>query len=65
MADADLDSVRQEFAALTALFEDAALVASAGQGVKNLDDGSRRFNRISIAMQRIQRHLIILEGRLQ
>ena len=65
MADANLDSVRQEFAALTGLFEDAALVASAGQGVKNLDDGRRRFNRISIAMQRIQRHLIILEGRLQ
>ena len=57
MADADLDAVRREFADLTGLFEDAALIASAGQGVKTLDDGRRRFKRLSTAMHRIRRRL--------
>jgi hypothetical protein len=64
MADAGLDAVRREFAELTSLFEDAALVASGGQGVRNLDDGRRRFKRLAKAMQRIRRRLNILEGRL-
>ena len=65
MADADLDAVRLEFANLTGLFEDAALLASAGQGIKNLDDGCRQFKRLSTAMRRIRRRLSILEGHLQ
>jgi hypothetical protein len=65
MADADLDAVRQDFAELTGLFEDAALIAAAGQGVKNRDDGRRRFKRLSTAIHRIQRRVSILERRLQ
>ena len=65
MADADLDAARRDFAELTGLFEDAALVASAGQGAKTLDDGRRRFKRLSSAMHRIRRRLSILERRLQ
>jgi hypothetical protein len=64
MADADLDVIQREFAELTSLFEDAALVASGGQGVKNLDDGHRRFQKLSTAMHRIRRRLVILERRL-
>ncbi len=65
MADAGLDAVQREFAELTSLFEDAALIASGGQGVKNRDDGHRRFKRLSTAMHRIRRRLIILERRLR
>lgn len=59
------DAARRQFAELTGLFEDAALMASAGQGVKNFDDGRRQFKRLSTAMHRIRRRLGILEGRLQ
>jgi len=65
MADADLDAVRREFADLTGLIEDAALIASAGQGAKTLDEGRRRFKRLSKAMHRIRRRLAILEERFQ
>lgn len=65
MADADLDAARREFADLTGLFEDAALIASAGQGVKNLDDGQRRSKRLATTMHRIRMRLAILEGHLQ
>ena len=65
MADADLDAVRRDFAELTGLFEDAALIASVGQGIKSLDDGRRPFKRHSTALHRVRRRLIILEGRLQ
>jgi hypothetical protein len=65
MADADPDAVRREFADLTGLFENAALIASAGQCVKSLDGGRRRLKRLSITMDRIRRRLIVLEGRLQ
>lgn len=65
MADAGLDAARRDFAELTGLFEDAALIASAGQGIKNLDDGLRQFKRLSTVMHRIRRRLSILEGRLQ
>ena len=65
MADFDLDAARREFADLTGLFEDAALIASAGQGIKSFDDGLRQFKRLSTAMHRVRRRLIILEGRLQ
>lgn len=65
MADADPDAVRQAFADLTGMFEDAALVASAGQGAKNLDEGRRRFRCLSSTMDRIRRRLRILEGRLK
>ena len=65
MADPNLDAVRREFADLTGLFDDAALIASDGQGVRSLESGRRRFKRISTAMDRIRRHLIILEGRLK
>ncbi|MBL8882356.1 MAG: hypothetical protein JNL45_04790 [Hyphomicrobium sp.] len=65
MADADLDAVRRAFADLTGLFEDAALVASAGQGVKHLDDGRRQFKLLSTATNRIRKRLSSLEGRLR
>ncbi len=65
MADFDLDKVSRDFAELTGLYEDVALIAAAGQGVKNRDDGRRRFKRISTAMRRIRRRLSILEGHLQ
>ena len=55
MADFDLDAVRREFADLTGLFEDAALIACVGQGVMSLDEGRRRFKRLSTAMHRIRR----------
>ena len=65
MADADLDAARREFADLTGLFEDAALIAPEGQCVESLDDGRRRFKRLSTAMHRIRRRLAILEEHLQ
>ena len=65
MADFDLDAARREFADLTGLFEDAALIASAGQCVESLDDGQRRFKRLSTAMHQIRRRLSVLEVRLQ
>lgn len=65
MADFDLDAVRREFADLTGHFENAALIASIGQGIKNLDDGRRRCKRLSTAMRRIRRRLAILEGGIQ
>jgi len=65
MAEFDLDAARREFADLTGLFEDAAMIASAGQGVTNLDEGRRRFKRLSKAMHRIRRRLAILEEHLK
>jgi hypothetical protein len=65
MADVDLDAVRRYFAELTGLFEDAAQAASEDQGVSSLDDGRRRFKRLSTALGRIWRRHITLEGRLQ
>jgi hypothetical protein len=65
MADADLDAVRRDFPEQTGLFEDAALIASVGKGIKSLNDGRRRFKRLSTALHRIRRHLIILDRRLQ
>lgn len=64
MADVDLDAARRDLAKLTGLCVNAA-IASAGQGVKNLDDGRRRFKRLSTAMLRIRWRLIILERRFQ
>lgn len=65
MADADLYAVRRGFAELTCLFEDAALVASNGQGIRSRNGGRRHFKSISKAMDRIRRRLINLEGRLR
>ena len=65
MADADWDAVRRAFADLTGLFEDAALIASAGQGATNLDDGRRRYKLLATAMHRIRSRLAVLEGHLQ
>ena len=64
MADADLDAIRRAFADLTGLFEDAALIASEGQGAETIDGGRSQFKRISIAMDRIRRRLVVLERRL-
>ena len=65
MADANLDAIQWEFAELTGLLEDAALIASEGQRVNSLDGAHRRSRRLSTTMQRIRRRIIILEGRLQ
>ncbi|HVX37598.1 MAG TPA: hypothetical protein VHC71_15405 [Hyphomicrobium sp.] len=60
MPDVHLDTVRREFAHLTGLFEDAALLASKGQGIDTVRDGLRQMRRVSITMGRIQRQLVIL-----
>lgn len=65
MPDVDLDAVRREFAHLTGLFEDAALLASDGQGIETVDDGLRKMRRVSITIGRIQRQLVILNKLLQ
>lgn len=65
MPDVDLDAVRREFAHLTGLFEDAALLASDGQGVETIHDGLRKMRRVSITIGRIQRQLVILNKLLQ
>ena len=65
MADFDLDAARREFADLTGLFEDAALIASVGQGIMSLDEGRRRSKRLSTAMHQIRRRLSVLEDRLK
>ncbi len=65
MADADLDAVRRAFADLTGLFEDAALIASEGQGVKTLDGGRRQFRFIPKTIDRIRMRIDVLEGRLR
>jgi len=65
MADADLDAVRRAFAELTGLFEDAALVAAAGQSVKSLAEGRRQFKRLSTTTHRLRKRLVVLEARLQ
>ncbi|MGE0055374.1 MAG: hypothetical protein AB7S74_14305 [Hyphomicrobium sp.] len=65
MADFDLDAVRRDFAELTALIEDAALIATVGHRIRNLEDGRRRFEPLSTAMRRIRRRLVSLEERLR
>lgn len=65
MADAELDAARRDFVELTGLFEYAALIAAAGQGVKSFVGGRRRLTCLSMTMDRIRRRLVILEGRLQ
>lgn len=65
MADVDLDAVRREFAELTGLFEDAARVASAGQGAQTLIGARRQCRCVSTMMDRIRRRLAILERRLK
>lgn len=64
MAEANPDAVRRAFAELTGLFEDAALIASDGQGVQSRNGGRRDFKRISKKMDRIHQRLIFLERRL-
>jgi hypothetical protein len=65
MADADLDPGRRDFAELTGLFEDGALIAWFGQDIKNVDDVCRRLKRLSKAMHRIRRRPRRLEGPLR
>lgn len=65
MADVGLDAVRRESAGLTGLFEDAAVVASAGQGAKTFDEARRRLGSLSRSMNRIRSRLSMLEQRMQ
>lgn len=65
MADADLDTVRREFAKLTGLFEDAAQIASHGQGIRTCNGGRRQLKRISKAIDSIRQRLVALERRLR
>ena len=65
MADGGLDAVRREFAELKGRLENAALIASAGQGVQTLDGARRRFRRLSRTMDRIRRRLVVLERHLE
>ena len=65
MDDDEIDAVRQSFAELTVQFENAAMIAAAGQGVKSLESGRRRLRRLSIATNRIRERLASLSGRPQ
>lgn len=53
MTDPRIDGVRKEFSRLTALIEDAAVIASVGQGIDNVEDGRRQHERLSKALDRI------------
>ncbi len=64
MADSGLDAVRREFADLTGLYEDAALIASAGQNIKSHEKGRARLRQLLAAMVRIRGRLVRLERRL-
>lgn len=64
MTDSSLEAVRETFADLTGLLEDAALIASVGQGVKSFKEGRRQLTLISTALNRIRRRLNRLERRL-
>jgi hypothetical protein len=50
---------------LTGLSEDAALIASEGQGAETIEGGRLRYRRISITINKLRKRLIILERRLQ
>jgi hypothetical protein len=54
MADGGLDVVRRECAELTGRLENAALMASAGQGVQTLDGARQRFRRLSRTMGHLE-----------
>ncbi len=64
MSDRILDIVRKEFSRLTALIEDAAVIASVGHGIDNVEDGRRQHERLSKALDRIGVGLRNLEKRL-
>ena len=60
-----IDAVRKEFSMLTALIEDAAVIASVGQGIDSVEDGRRQHDRLSKALDRIGRRLRTLEKHLR
>lgn len=64
MTDRSLDAIREAFARLTGLTEDAAETASVGQGIDSVDEARRQFNLLSKALDRIGRRLRGLERRL-
>ncbi len=64
MADVSLDAVRKEFADLTGLFEDAAAIASVGQGINSVQDGRRQLKLTAKMLDRITFRLNRLERRL-
>ena len=64
MNDLSLDAVRKEFAELTGLSEDAAAIASAGQGVRSIGEGYRQLKRIAIVLDLMTHRLSRLKRRL-
>ncbi len=64
MTDRSLDAVREAFARLTGMIEDAAEIASVGQGVDSVEDARRQFDLLSTALDRIGRRHRELERRL-
>lgn len=64
MTDPRIDAVRQEFSRLTALIEDAAVIASIGQGIDSVEGGRRQHAHLSKSFDRIGRRLRSLEKRL-
>lgn len=64
MTDLSLDAVREAYARLTGLIEDAAEVASVGQGIDSVKDARRQFDLLLKALDRIGRRLRDLERRL-
>lgn len=65
MADSALDAVRKEFADLTALFEDAAILAAAAQGARRPREMRNRWRQLSRKVDRIRRGLADLERHLR
>jgi hypothetical protein len=64
MPDPKINEARRVFANLTGQLEDAALIASQGQGVRNLQEARRRWERLAVAIDRIGRGLQRLEKQL-
>ena len=64
MTDGTLDAIRDAFARLTALIEDATTAASVGQGIDSIEDARRQLQLLSKALDCIGRRLRNLEKRL-
>lgn len=64
MTDRGLDVIRETFAGLTGLIEDAAEIASVGQGIDSVEEARRQFNLLLKALDRIGQRVRPLERRL-
>ena len=65
MPETTVDEARRGFANLTAELEDAALIASRGQGIRDLQEARRHREGLVVAVERIGRGLQRLEKKLR